>query len=188
MNTDKIKGKQKEVICMTRFGEKVRDTRVALKLGQEQLGNLVGVSRRTIVSYETGGKYPRENTLRKLAQALGVTQFYLLHDEIDDPSAGIQEEPFIQEARDIYGKKGADELAKVLQANEALFAGGTLSEDQKDMFYEAITRAYFINKKRAREKFGRQKRDASNSAAMETATEGLRDVDMEALKTMDTNE
>lgn len=33
---------------MTRFGEKVKSTRESLKLGQEQLANLIGVSRRTI--------------------------------------------------------------------------------------------------------------------------------------------
>ena len=55
----------------------------------------------------------------------------------------------------MYGKKGADEMAALLSRNEALFAGGTVTEDQKDMFYEAITRAYFMNKERARDKFGR---------------------------------
>ena len=79
---------------MSRFGEKVKTAREALQLGQEQLGNLCGVSRRTIVSYETGGKYPRESTLSKLAEALGVTKRYLLNDDCDDPQAGIDEEPF----------------------------------------------------------------------------------------------
>ena len=76
---------------MSRFGEKVKTAREALQLGQEQLGNLCGVSRRTIVSYETGGKYPRESTLSKLAEALGVTKRYLLNDDCDDPQAGIEE-------------------------------------------------------------------------------------------------
>ena len=53
-------------------------------------------------------------------------------------------------------KKGVDEMAALLKQNEALFAGGTLSEDQKDMFFEAVSRAYFMNKQRAREKFGRR--------------------------------
>ncbi len=141
---------------MTRFGEKVKDQRERLKLSQEQLANLVGVSRRTIITYETGAATPRINSLRKIAEALGVTQRYLTNDEIDDPQAGIDEEPFIQAARDAFGKKGADEMAKLLMQNEALFAGGTLSEDQKDMFYEAITKAYFANKQHAREKFGRK--------------------------------
>lgn len=143
---------------MTKFGEKVKWKREELQIGQEQLGNLCGVSRRTIVSYETGGKYPREATLRKLAQALGVTEQYLLNDDCTDPNAGIDEEPYVQAARDAFGKKGADEMASLLKQNEALFAGGTLSEDQKDMFFEAVSRAYFMNKQRAREKFGRKKK------------------------------
>ncbi len=141
---------------MTRFGEKIKDRREQLQISQEQLANLIGVSRRTIITYETGTARPRENTLRKLAQALGVTQRYLLTDDCDDPQAGIQEEPFVQAARDTFGKKGAEEMASLLMKNEALFAGGTLSEDQKDMFYEAISKAYFANKKHAREKFGRK--------------------------------
>lgn len=141
---------------MTKFGEKVKSRREELQLGQEHLGRLCGVSRRTIVSYETGGKYPREATLRKLTKALGVTERYLLTDDCDDPEAGIDEEPFIRAARDSFGRKGAEEMAALLRQNEALFAGGTLNEDQKDMFYEAVSRAYFANKQHAREKFGRK--------------------------------
>lgn len=141
---------------MTTFGEKVKTRREELQLGQEQLGGLIGVSRRTIVSYETGGKFPREATLRKLAGALGVTERYLRNDDCSDPQAGIDEEPFIQAARDSFGKKGAEEMAALLKQNEALFAGGSLSEDQKDMFFEAVSKAYFMNKQHAREKFGRK--------------------------------
>ena len=59
---------------MTTFGEKVKTRREELQIGQEQLANLIGVSRRTIVPYETGTARPREAKLRKLAEALGVTQ------------------------------------------------------------------------------------------------------------------
>lgn len=141
---------------MATFGEKIRMRREELRLTQEQLAALAGLTRRSIVSYETTGKRPYASTVQKIAAALGVTVRYLEHDEIDDPQAGIDEEPFIQEAREMYGKKGAEELAAVLEQNEALFAGGTLTEDQKDMFFEAVSRAYFMNKERAREKFGRR--------------------------------
>lgn len=127
-----------------------------MQISQEQLAALCGITRRSIVSYETTNKRPFASTIMKLATALGVTVRYLEHDEIDDPQAGINEEPFIQEAREMYGKKGADEMASLLAQNEQLFAGGTLTEDQKDMFYEAVTRAYFMNKQRARDKYGRK--------------------------------
>ncbi|MCD8110271.1 MAG: helix-turn-helix domain-containing protein [Clostridiales bacterium] len=143
---------------MTRLADKIRDSRERLELKQEQLAELVGVSRRSIIAYETGSAIPRERTMRKLAEALGVTQYYLTHDDCDDPDAGINEEPFVQAARDAFGKKGADEMADLLQRNQALFAGGTLSESQKDMFFEAVSKAYFMNKEHARERFGRKKK------------------------------
>ncbi len=142
---------------MSTFGEKVRARREEMNLSQEQLAQLCGMTRRSIVSYETTDKKPYASTMKKLGAALGVTIRYLEHDDIDDPQAGIDEEPFIQEAREMYGKKGADEMADLLTKNEQLFAGGTLSEEQKDMFYEAVTKAYFMNKKHAREKYGRKK-------------------------------
>jgi len=150
---------------MAGFEEKVRMRREEMHLSQEQLADLCGLTRRSIVSYETTGRKPYASSLRKLAAALGVTVRYLEHDEILDPLAGIDEEPFIQEAREMYGKRGADEMASLLSQNEALFAGGTLTEDQKDMFFEAIARAYFMNKERARDKFGKKKSAAERSPA-----------------------
>lgn len=141
---------------MAKFGEKVRMRREELQLSQEQLGSLCGLTRRSIVSYETTNKVPYASSMRKLAAALGVTVRYLEHDDIDDPQAGIDEEPFIQEAREMFGKRGADEMASLLAQNEQLFAGGTLTEDQKDMFFEAVSKAYFMNKERARNKYGRK--------------------------------
>lgn len=141
---------------VTRFGEKVKHQRERLLLTQEQLGDLIGTTRRTIVSYETGGKLPRKKMLRQLAGALGVTERYLMEDVSINPSDGIDEEPYIQAAMDSYGKKGATEMAALLRQNEILFAGGTLSEEQKDMFFEAIARAYYLNKEKAKEKFGRK--------------------------------
>ncbi len=139
---------------MTRFGEKIKHARAELGLDQEQLAELCGVTRRSIVSYETGGKLPRARTLRRLSEVLMVTQRYLTTDASDDPREGIEEEPYLRAAMDAYGRRGEEEMARLLQQNQALFAGGSLSEDQKDLFYEAVTKAYFENKQRARQKFG----------------------------------
>ena len=60
----------------------------------------------------------------------------------------------------IYSIKSTHLLWSVYIKNEQMLAGGTLSEDQKDMFFAAISKAYFINKEHAREKFGRKKSDS----------------------------
>lgn len=160
---------------MTRFSDKIRENRERLELKQEQLAELVGVSRRSVIAYETGSAIPRERTMRKLAEALGVTQYYLTHDDCDDPDAGVAEEPFVQAARDAFGKKGADEMADLLQRNQALFAGGTLSESQKDMFFEAVSKAYFMNKEHAREKFGRKKNKEERTSNADDSAENNAD-------------
>ncbi len=72
----------------------------------------------------------------------------------------MEEEPFVQAAQEAFGRRAADEMAELLSRSQALFAGGSLSEDQKDLFFEAVSRAYFMNKQHAREKFGRSGRPA----------------------------
>ena len=47
-------------------------------------------------------------------------------------------------------------MAELLEANAALFAGGELSQDEKDAFFEAVMKAYLTCKEEAREKFGRK--------------------------------
>ena len=109
---------------MSTFGEKVRKRREEMELSQDQLASLAGITRRSIVYYETDVKKPFFSTLRKLAAALGVTIYYLQHDEVEDPQANLDEEPYIQAARDAYGKKAQEEMASILTQTEALFAGG----------------------------------------------------------------
>lgn len=56
----------------------LRIFRQAKKLTQDQLEELSGISRYTISEIETGGNWPRDVTLEKLASSLGVkpTDFF----------------------------------------------------------------------------------------------------------------
>jgi transcriptional regulator with XRE-family HTH domain len=55
-------------------GMKLREIRLDRGLSQEELHELTGVSRDTISKMETGERpNPHPRTLRKLAEALGVT-------------------------------------------------------------------------------------------------------------------
>ena len=139
------------------FSDKIKRAREVAKLTQQELADIIGVSKRTIASYESQGAVPRRSTLAKLASALKVSVKYLSDDECTDPLADIDQDDYVAEARALYGEKGARDMEGLLAANTALFAGGELSQEQKDQFFEAVMKAYIAAKDGAKERFGRKK-------------------------------
>ena len=138
------------------FSDKVKRAREVAKLTQQELADSIGVSKRTIAAYESQGAIPRKGTLAKLAAALKVSVKYLSDDSCTDPLADIEQDDYVAEARALYGEKGAKDMEGLLAANTALCAGGELSQEQKDLFFEAVTKAYFACKSGAKEKYGRK--------------------------------
>lgn len=141
---------------MKTTAEKIREGRLSLNLKQQELADKIGVSIRTITKYEKQGVMPRGLNLHKLAEVLGVSEAYLTNDEIEDPTYGLDEAPYIESARAAYGKKGADDISRLLVETQAMFAGGEVPQEDKDLFFQAITEAYFANKNRASELFTRK--------------------------------
>lgn len=137
------------------FSDKIKLAREIAKLTQNELAREVGVSQRTIASYESGGARARRSTTEKLAHALKVSVKYLSDDACIDPLADIEKDGYIEQARELYGSKGVRDMDSLLQDNAALFAGGELSQEQKDAFFEAIMRAYITCKEESKKKFGR---------------------------------
>lgn len=137
-----------------RFSEKVRDIRKKLGYSQRELSERVGVSLRSVCSYEAGSVTPRGAILRKLAEALGVTVEYLLNDEATNPNEGRANEERVEKVREVFGGRGAREMAELLQRNTALFAGGDLDQDAKDAFFDALMVAYVTCKEEAKRRYG----------------------------------
>lgn len=138
---------------MKSFAEKVFDARTELGISQSQLGEQVGVSLRSILAYEKGEKTPRPSTVLKLARVLNVSVKFLTDDNCENPLEDIEKDGYIEEARERYGAKGARDLDTLISENCALFAGGELTADEKDVFFEALTKAYIASKEEARVKF-----------------------------------
>ena len=125
-----------------KFGEKVRLLRNEKKLSQTELGKMCGLSLRTIRNYEVDGRYPKQREVyTKLAAALGCEVNFLLSED----------EEFVLQAQQSYGYKGARD-AEELGAS-ALFAGGELSENDKDAVMRALQDAYWMAKERNKEKY-----------------------------------
>lgn len=139
------------------FSDKIKVSRELCNLTQQQLADKVGVSKRTIASYESSGAIARSSTMRKLATALNVSYDYLANEDVTDPKQGIEKISYIEEARSQYGDKAAREVDELLERNAALFAGGELSEEAKDAFFTAVTKAYLECKEQAKKTYGRKK-------------------------------
>ena len=142
---------------MAAFAEKVKAARSELGMTQTELGRETGVSLRTILDYEKGKKFPRQSTMLKLAKALKVSVKFLTDESCDDPLDGITRDGYIADARERYGASGAKDMDELLEANCTFFAGGDISQDQKDAFFEAVMTAYVMSKEAARVKFSRKK-------------------------------
>ena len=138
---------------MKSFAQKVFDARTELGFSQTQLGEQVGVSLRSILAYEKGEKTPRPSTILKLARVLNVSVKFLTDDNCENPLEDIEKDGYIEEARERYGAKGARDLDTLISENCALFAGGELTADEKEVFFEALTKAYIASKEEARIKF-----------------------------------
>lgn len=144
---------------MKSFNEKVKEHRGILGLSQKQLAEKSSIGYRTITSYESGERFPQPAQLYKLAKALGVSTEYLKDDEITDPAYGLDRMEYVEEMRQTSGKKEALDLEEMLKQNQTLFAGGTISEEAKDAYFQAVMKAYLECKETAKQTFGRKKED-----------------------------
>lgn len=117
-----------------KFGEKLRDLRQENGLTQAELAEKAGISLRTISYYESGTTYPKNRNIYKtLADILGVDVNYL-RNEGDE---------FITSARQKYGYRGAKQAEELVAEVGGLFAGGDLSEEDKDAVMQALQQAYW---------------------------------------------
>lgn len=135
------------------FGEKLKDLRLRLNYSQSELAEVTGISERSLYTYEALGAIPRRGNIQKLADALKVSASYLTEAESADPGADFEEEEFVRRAKSRYGNKGKREAEAILERTGALFAGGALDEEAKDIFMESVMKIYMESKEEARKKF-----------------------------------
>lgn len=117
-----------------KFAEKLRQLRIGKEQSQETVAAAVGVTRRTYISYECEGRYPRKREIyQKLAAFFGVEINYLL----------TEDEEFITQAAERYGSRGRAQAEALVTELSGLFAGGELSDSDKDAVMIALQKAYF---------------------------------------------
>ena len=155
---------------MERFSEKLRQSRKRVRMSQSQLAERVGVTQRSMTNYECGRAVPRRKTLRKMAEELHVTVEYLTNDAVDDPQAGRLREERLTTARALFGRRGEQEMNELMERNAAFFAGGSVDQEAKDAFFDALMTAYITCKNEARARYGASE-DGEEDDAQQPAPE-----------------
>lgn len=117
-----------------KFGEKLKKLRTEKKLTQDEISAAIGTSRRTYISYEQEGRYPRKREVyAKLAETLGCDVNYLM----------TEGEEFITNVGEQYGYRGKRQAEELVAELSGMFAGGELSESDMDAVMIALQKAYF---------------------------------------------
>lgn len=117
------------------FTEKLQKLRKEKGFTQAELAEQVGVSCRCIQNYELGARYPKRDILNKLCSVLGTRVEYLVSS--DDFFGLVKAED---------GAKGLVSAQQLLDCAGALFAGGDMSEDDKDKVMLALQNIYWKSK------------------------------------------
>lgn len=131
-----------------KFGDKVKEQRTRRGMTQDELAKELGISKRTVCYYEEGKTHPHNRTVYdRLADLFEVDVNYFL----------TEDEEFLTEAAEKYGRRGRSRAQAVLDQASALFAGGELSDEDKLAFIHEIQGLYFDSKERASKKFSRKK-------------------------------
>jgi transcriptional regulator with XRE-family HTH domain len=69
---------------VSKLGDRIKDLRRKKNLSQSELADKAGVSYAQIGRYETKGSQPPANTLKKIADALGVSPDFLIYGASDE--------------------------------------------------------------------------------------------------------
>ena len=125
------------------FGEKLKKLRMQAGLSQEKLAAALGITKRTVINYEMGKSLPPAESLTNISKYFGVTIDELI----------TEQEEFIAKAGEQDGSRGKRDAAALVNEVTGLFAGGRLSEDDRDAVMRAIQNAYWIAKEESKRKY-----------------------------------
>ena len=136
------------------FAEKLKKLRDLHELTQAQMADALGVSLRTDQYYESGRMDPKDASVyQRIATEFNVTADNLLSDP----------DRFIIEAQSKYGARGHDQATRIIEATEALYAGGTLSEEDEQAFYRQMTRIFDRVKQRNAQRYAERLRERARA-------------------------
>ena len=138
-----IAGTQPESI-----GAKVKSLRFSRSMTISALARTAGITERAIRYIESEQRTPSIEVIKKLAAALEVGTDYFMDDESFREEQ--HKEEFLKEAGKKYGSRGKAQAQYVLNQAAALYAGGELSDEEREAFREEMEAIFWDSKEDAK--------------------------------------
>ncbi len=127
------------------FGEKVKLLRQTLGLSQSMLAKELGLSKRTIQSYEAGKSYPKQRQIyQQMAQLFAIDINYLFMENEDSSDEKDKEISSDEKDQPLLPAEEADLLADSIGK---LFLNPELPDSKKDELMQRIQMAYWDAKR-----------------------------------------
>ena len=113
---------------MNSFAKRLRELRGEAGLTQEEMAGRIAVPLRTYQNYEAGRYYPKSTEVyARLSREFGLSVGEILGDTLSPETR----------------ENGQKQSVALLETARGLFAGGSLSEEDKDLLMKAISDAYW---------------------------------------------
>ena len=129
-------------------GDKVKALRLAQKISLAELARRTGLTDRAIRYFENNERTPSVDAIKRLSAALGVNTSYFMDDDVFESE--LRKDEFLAKAKEKYGSRGKAQARYVLDEAAALFAGGKLTEADRDAFIEEMEEIFWDSKEKAK--------------------------------------
>lgn len=88
------------------------------------------------------------DAIKKVSEALGLSTDYFIDDAAFQEQ--LEKEAFLAEAQEKYGSRGKAQAKRIAEETRALYAGGELSEADKQGFMEEMMEIFMEAKEEAK--------------------------------------
>ncbi len=130
------------------MGDKLKTLRLSRKMSCTALSQASGLSVYAIRSFERNDREPDVIAIRKLSSALEVGTDYFMEDDLFQKE--LHKYEVLARAKELYGTRGMARARQIYESPRGLYAGGRLSEEDRDAFRELLLQIFFEAKENAR--------------------------------------
>lgn len=130
------------------IGDKVKALRLSKKMTLTALSRASGLSDRAIRYIENNERQPSVDAVKKLSAALEVGTDYFMDDDLFQEK--LETEEFLKSAKERYGSRGMAQAAAALDIAKTLYAGGELSDEDKEVFRNEMMAIFWDSSEKAK--------------------------------------